>query len=685
MHLEILGRRCNLRLPLAGAFQAHNALCALGLAIAEGADPEKATEILGRLEGVAGRLELVGRTAQGAAAYVDYAHTPDALETVLSALRPHTRGRLFVVFGAGGDRDRGKRPQMGEVARRLADRAIVTDDNPRSEDPAEIRKQILAAVPEAENIGDRRAAILQAVAELRGGRHPGGCRQGPRARSDHRRRDPAVRRPRGDPRCPGRPGGEPVVTAAPLWTAAEAADATGGQAIGDWMASGVSIDSRSLEPGDLFVALQGPNFDGHDYVQQALDAGACAALVHSRPEGLGEDAPLLLVEDSLAGLWALGRAARARSKAQIVAVTGSVGKTGTKTALHKCLSALGETSASAASFNNHWGVPLSLARMSRSAVYGVFELGMNNPGEIGPLSRLVRPEVSIITTVEPVHLAQFRSVAEIADAKAEIFEGMNAGGAAVLNRDNPFFPVLLEKAQACGVGRALSFGRHPEANIRLLDCSLHATCSSVRALVKDRELEYCLSLPGEHWVINSLAVIGAIFALGADVGTAAAELARLDQLKGRGQRHSVDCAGGSFLLIDESYNANPASMRAALDVLARTETRGEGRRIAILGDMLELGASSAQRHARLAEAVEAGDIDLVYSCGSDMAALHEALPKARRGAHAPDSDALATIVTAAVGPGDAVMVKGSLGSRMAVIVTALMQPNDPPLRAANGD
>ena len=475
------------------------------------------------------------------------------------------------------------------------------------------------------------------------------------------------------------------MTAPALWQAAEAADATGGQAAGDWSAEGVSIDSRTVKSGDLFVALKGPTFDGHDYVAAALEAGAVAAMVDRRPDGIGDEAPLLLVDDTLAGLWALGRASRARSEARIAAITGSVGKTGTKEALHRCLAAQAETTASAASFNNHWGVPLSLARMPTSAHYGVFELGMNSPGEIGPLSRLVRPEVAVITTVEPVHLEFFDNVLQIADAKAEIFEGLVPGGVAILNRDNAFFPNLLETAEARGVGRIISFGRHPEANLRLLNCSLHATCSAVRAWVKDRELEYCLSLPGEHWVMNSLAVLAAAGALGADVTAAAAELARLEPIKGRGQRHSVACPGGSFLLIDESYNANPASMRAALEVLSRTETREQGRRIAILGDMLELGPESAQRHANLAEAVTSGAIDLVYSCGKDMAALHEALPKERRGAHAPDSKALATIVTSAVGPGDAVMIKGSLGSRMAVVVEALMQPTCPPLRAANGD
>ena len=475
------------------------------------------------------------------------------------------------------------------------------------------------------------------------------------------------------------------MSAPALWSAAEAAAATGGRAVGSWQAEGVSIDSRSLEPGDLFVALEGPNRDGHGFVAAALEKGAAAALVARRPDGVAEDAPLLLVEDTLEALWALGRAARARSTAGVVGVTGSVGKTGTKEALRSCLAAQGPTEASAASYNNHWGVPLSLARMAPDVRYGVFEMGMNRAGEIGPLSRLVQPDVAVITTIQPVHIEFFDNLLQIADAKAEIFEGVKPGGAAVLNRDNGFFPNLVEKAEAQGIGRILSFGRHPEACVRLLDCSLHATCSSVQALVKDQTLDYCLSLPGEHWVMNSLAVLAAVRALGADVTVAAAAFARLSAMKGRGERHKLTAPGGEFLLIDESYNANPASMRAALAVLGRAETQGVGRRIAVLGDMLELGDMSRESHARLAETVRAGGVDLVFTCGSDMAALHEALPKARRGAHAADSAGLAPIVAAAVGPGDAVMVKGSLGSRMALVVEALMQPSCPPLRAANGD
>ena len=475
------------------------------------------------------------------------------------------------------------------------------------------------------------------------------------------------------------------MTAEALWTAAEAAKATGGRNSRDWAASGVSIDSRSLESGDLFVALEGPNFDGHDYVNAALEAGAAAAMVHRDLPDVGEPAPLLRVKDTLEGLTALGRAARARSSAQFVAITGSVGKTGTKEALRAALAGQGSTAASAASHNNHWGVPLSLARMRRDAVYGVFELGMNHAGEIRRLTGLVRPDIAVITTIQPVHIEFFRNLLEIADAKAEIFEGMAPSGTAILNRDNPFYANLVERAESCGVTRVLSFGRHPDASVRLLDCSLHPTCSAVQAAVKGQPIDYCLSLPGEHWVINSLAVLAAVSALGADLTEGAAALARLEAIKGRGLREQLGCPGGSFLLIDESYNANPASMRAAIEVLAQSEPRDGGRRIAILGDMLELGESAQDHHSALAQPLLDGAVDQVLACGPLMAALVETLPAERHGAYAADSQALAPLAAAAVRPGDVVMVKGSLGSRMVLVVDALKRLDEKPQRAANGE
>jgi UDP-N-acetylmuramoyl-tripeptide--D-alanyl-D-alanine ligase len=460
----------------------------------------------------------------------------------------------------------------------------------------------------------------------------------------------------------------------------------------DWQAEGVSIDSRSLKPGELFVALQGPSFDGHDFIAAALAKGAVAALAHRQAEGLPAAAPLLLVEDTLAALTGLGRAGRARSRARIVGVTGSVGKTGTKEALRLALSTQRETYANEGSLNNHWGVPLSLARLPRETPLGVFELGMNHAGELGPLSRMVRPDVAVITTIEPAHLEFFDSVEAIADAKAEIFEGMSARGTAVLNQDNPYFDRLAAHARRRGLARILGFGEHPGAAVRLLDCRLEATCSDVSVEVLGRHLDYRLGAPGRHWVQNSLAVLAAVAALDLDAGLAAGALAALTPPKGRGQRRQIHLAGGSLELIDESYNASPAAMRAAFAVLAMARPGLRGRRIAVLGDMRELGPEATELHAALAPAIVESAIDLVLTCGPLMQALQSALPRAKRGAHAGDSQTLVPAVLATLRAGDVVLIKGSLGTRMAPIVEALLRqnvtsgstnPGGPRVRAAN--
>lgn len=478
----------------------------------------------------------------------------------------------------------------------------------------------------------------------------------------------------------------------PLWTAAELAAATGGRwasgVAGDRAVSGISIDSRTLVAGDLFVALVGPTHDGHDFVGKALAAGASAALVHRRPSDTSADAPLLMVRDTMAALEAVAAAARARTEARFVAVTGSVGKTGTKEALRLALESQAVTYASQGNLNNQWGVPLSLARMPRDTVYGVFELGMNHPGEIRALTRQVRPDVAVITTVEAAHLEFFGTVEAIADAKAEIFEGMNRAGVAVLNRDNAQYDRLVGRAKAQGLARIIGFGRHPDAQARLIDCTLHSTCSAVTASILGEKLEYCIGTPGIHWVINSLAVLAAVSAIGADPRSAAASFAGLAAPKGRGQRRRIALAAGAFHLIDESYNASPVAVRAALAVLGRATTGPTGRRIAVIGDMLELGEAGPRLHAELAPDILRAGVDLVFTAGPLSAELFKALPPERRGAHAPDTTALAPIVAGAVRPGDVVLVKGSLGSRMSVIVDALValdQSDQPALqRAANG-
>jgi UDP-N-acetylmuramoyl-tripeptide--D-alanyl-D-alanine ligase len=464
------------------------------------------------------------------------------------------------------------------------------------------------------------------------------------------------------------------MTDQPLWSVEAMAAAMRATRAGPLPQSvpGISIDTRSLAPGEAFFAIRGDNRDGHDFVQAALDAGAGVAVVAAgMRQRFPDNAPLLVVSDVLDGLRDLARAARARSEAKIIGVTGSVGKTGTKEALRLVLARQGETHVSAASYNNHWGVPLSLARCPAAARYAVFEIGMNHAGEIEPLTRLVRPQVAIITAVEPVHLEFFPSVEAIADAKGEIFLGLEPGGAAVLNRDNPQFARLEQIAKRAGVERVVFFGEHASAQARLIKCSLQSDGSTVQARILGTDVAYKLGSPGRHLVLNSLAVLATAALTGADLALAALALAELQPASGRGARSALDLPGGAAVLIDESYNANPASMRAALALLGRADVGPRGRRIAVLGDMLELGSRGAELHRELAEAVLANGVDLVFCCGPLMRALWEALPSSCQGGYAETSAALESLVVTAIQPGDAVMVKGSLGSRMAPIVKAL--------------
>jgi UDP-N-acetylmuramoyl-tripeptide--D-alanyl-D-alanine ligase len=466
------------------------------------------------------------------------------------------------------------------------------------------------------------------------------------------------------------------MTVRPLWTleAMAAAMRAVGSGVLPSAVTGISIDSRTIAPGEAFFAIAGDNRDGHDFVDAAFAAGAAVAVVaEQRRKAFSHLLPLLVVSDVLEALRALARAARARSPAQVIAITGSVGKTGTKDALRLALSGQGEIHASAASYNNHWGVPLSLARCPASARYAVLEMGMNHAGEIEPLARLVRPHVGVITAVEPVHLAFLHSIESIADAKAEIFHGLERGGTAVLNRDNPLFSRLQRRAAEAGVTRVVAFGEHPEAQVRLLACDLRSGGSSVTARVLGSEISYRIGAPGRHLVLNSLAVLAATALVGADPALGARALADLVPARGRGERMELALADGPALLIDESYNANPASMRAALALLGQAEIGLRGRRIAVLGDMLELGPGGADLHAELAAEIAAHEIDLVLCCGPLMRNLWEALPPHCRGAYADDAGALEPRVLAAVRAGDAVMVKGSYGSRMAPIVAALQR------------
>jgi UDP-N-acetylmuramoyl-tripeptide--D-alanyl-D-alanine ligase len=464
------------------------------------------------------------------------------------------------------------------------------------------------------------------------------------------------------------------MSVAPLWTSGAmreamhaAANGTLPQAI-----TGLSIDSRTILPGEAYFAIKGDVHDGHDFVEASLKGGAALAVVATaQRHKFAAAAPLLVVDDVLEGLRDLARAARARLTGQVIAVTGSVGKTSTKEALLGVLSAQGETHASVASFNNHWGVPLSLARCPAVARFAIAEIGMSAAGEIEPLVKMVRPHVAIITTVEPVHLEFFSGIEAIADAKAEIFAGVEPGGAAVLNRDNGQFARLAAQAKACGIKRIITFGTDPQCDARLLDVSLHASSSAVHASILGHDVTYKLATPGRHMAMNSLAVLAAASLVGADLALAALSLSQVTPAAGRGVRRALEVVGGEAILIDESYNANPASMAAAINVLGQAEVGPKGRRIAMLGDMLELGPAGPELHRGLAAAVKANQIDLVYCCGPLMRNLWDALSAGKRGGYAESSASLEAQAVSAIRAGDAIMVKGSLGSKMKTIVNAL--------------
>jgi UDP-N-acetylmuramoyl-tripeptide--D-alanyl-D-alanine ligase len=450
----------------------------------------------------------------------------------------------------------------------------------------------------------------------------------------------------------------------PLWTAQEIAAATGGKVMQDFSATGVSIDSRSIEPGDLFVALTGAR-DGHEFVVQTNDKGAAGALV-SKPVPV----PAVLVEDTFRGLERLGEAARMRApQTRRGAVTGSVGKTSVTRAVEAGLRLAGKAHASVKSYNNHIGVPLTLARMPRDTERAVFEVGMNHADEITPLSRFIRPHAVAITTVGPVHLENFADGEEgVARAKAEIFAGLEPEGVAILNADNPWFDLLKAEAEKAGAA-VWSFGSGEGVTAQLLDFQVMDDGALVTVDLRGELIKFPLLQTGVHWGPNSLCVLLMLEALGVDRDTALRALATFEPIEGRGAEKIVKIEGGAFTLVDESYNANPVSMQAALKTLGARKVRG--RRIAVLTDMLELGEGSARFHAELAGPLDAANVDSVFLAGVHMKSLWEALPPTRQGGYAEVTEKLTAKLSAAIRPGDVVMVKGSNGSRAGVLARAL--------------
>ncbi len=471
-----------------------------------------------------------------------------------------------------------------------------------------------------------------------------------------------------------------------LWTASDAADATGGHCTSDWVAKGVSIDTRTLQQGDLFVALKDVR-DGHEFVAQALENGAAAALVSRVPQGVSEDAPLLIVEDVMGALEDLGRAGRARMTGKVAAVTGSVGKTSTKEMLLAMLTEQGKTHASVASYNNHWGVPLTLARMPPDTEYAVIEIGMNHPGEIAPLSKLAQPHVALVTTVAAAHLEAFEDINGIAVEKASIFEGVLPNGVAVLNADVDTSSILQDKARHCRL-REISFGENG-VDYRLIRADLQGDTTVVRAQMGEVPILYKINSPGRHFAVNALGAIAVMAALRTDVALALGALGRWMPYKGRGQRERIHLdpveTRLSLDLIDDSYNANPTSMAAALEVLAAARVTNDigrvskGRRIAYLGDMKELGQDEVALHEGLAELPAIKNIDLIHCIGPLMKSLYKALPAPQRGEWFETAQDAVSRVKTHLDSGDVVLAKGSLSMKLALIVDAIRKMGHAPL------
>jgi UDP-N-acetylmuramoyl-tripeptide--D-alanyl-D-alanine ligase len=470
-----------------------------------------------------------------------------------------------------------------------------------------------------------------------------------------------------------------------LWTSADAGAATKGRATRDFAATGVSIDTRTLQPGDLFVALKDAR-DGHDFVRAALDAGAAAALVQRIPEGCSADDPLVIVPDVLGALTDLGRAGGARATARVVAVTGSVGKTSTKEMLRAVLAGQGWVHAAEASYNNHWGVPLTLARLPQDADFAVIEIGMSNPGEIAPLTRLARPHVALITTVARAHMAAFENIEGIAREKATIFEGLEPGGVAVLPGDLGVTPILVNAAQRCNA-RILRFGQGPEDDYRLTGVTLAQDTTIAQASLMGAPILFKVRTAGRHFANNALGVFAVAMVLGGDPAVIACDLGQWSPPKGRGQSEKVFLdpvePAAYFDLIDDAFNANPDSMDAALEVLAASVPRDgigrlyAGRRIAILGDMLELGPTETDLHRAIGAHPALAAVDIVHCVGPRMRALWSTLPTGKRGEWHETAAELAGRAHHLADAGDVILVKGSKGSKVSLVVDGLRKLRHP--------
>lgn len=651
--IQVLDKIYHIQLGIMGDFQLMNILAALGLCMSVGAEVDSLMPLLPKLQAPEGRLETAGVLKNGARVYVDYAHTPDALERVLKSLRAHTSGRLICLFGCGGNRDTGKRPIMGNIAYKHADVVYITDDNPRDEDADFIRRSIAASCPNAIIVSDRSQAISEAIAALQSGdilvlagkgHETGQLIQGVSyAFSDLVEAQLAILRQ----------------NEVPLWTARDLSLALSKCIPETADCFGVSIDTRTIKTGDLFIALKGEHLDGHDYVKTAVEKGASLCITDHLIQAVPAKKQVV-VENTLDALDALGRFARMRSMALFIGVTGSSGKTTTKEMIKTCLSKQGITYATDGNFNNHIGVPLTLARMPIQTQYAIIEMGMNHAGELMYLSDLVRPNISLITMIGMAHRGAFKTDEEIALAKAEIFSFQSTDGTAVLNKNDVFYSFLADKAVAANIKHILSFGSEERADFQLISETVINGKTHVVARIHGETVSYELSFIGTHFVLNSLAVLAVVDAVGASVVQALTDLSEARPLAGRGAMHVVQLKNNQQIqLIDDAYNANPSSMCASIKTLGLIQAK---RRIAVLGDMLELGDISEKAHLDLKKVLEESHIDLLYVTGPLMTRLFETLPMEMRGKAVNNPEQLIPILETELRTGDVVLVKSSHGS-----------------------
>ncbi len=658
--LKVLGQEYTVSLSIFGNFQVMNVLCAVGLCLGLHLKVSDIMTVLPELKAPDGRMEAI-TTVNGARVFVDYAHTPDALERVLTSLRAHTQNRLVCVFGCGGNRDSGKRAQMGAIADRLADVVFVTDDNSRFEEASDIRNAIMEACPKGIECRSRIEAVFLALNDLKAGDVCVLCGKGHETGQTiqgtvYHYNDKA----------------EVLAQSAAfekeiLWSHEELSLAFNTPVAATVRATGVSIDTRTLMNGDLFIAVKGENTDGHEYVKTALDKGAVACVTdHIIPDILPEKQ--IVVPDTTDALEALARFARMRSDAIFIGVTGSSGKTTTKEMLKTVLSEQGITFATGGNFNNQIGVPLTLARMPKRTEYAVIEMGMNHFGEMAYLSDIVRPNHTLITMVGGAHREYFKDDEAIAEAKAEIYTSADTNGTAVLNIESPLYAYLSEQARARGIRHIVSFGQKKGADFELTNCMISAEKTIITFHWNGLEYTYDIHFTGRHFALDSLAVLAMVEAVGASVEQALKDMDKVRPVAGRGEANKIRMSDKSILLIDDAYNANPLSMAASIQTLGAHQNT---RRVAVLGDMLELGAQSQTFHKNLAPILIANKIDQVFTVGTEMKALFLSLPKEMQGESVLSAEEMIPILNKNLKDGDTVLVKASNGIGLKKVITAL--------------